>query len=81
MPKQVDPTANVLCSSAVSKIEPTFVVAWQGTNSPNGNQYCELYHIFAFRVLPDLNWRNINVARPCKVAVFNISTSEENRIV
>ena len=32
------PVADVLCSSAVSKIKPTFVVARRCTNPPDGNQ-------------------------------------------
>jgi len=38
-------------------------------------------HIFAFRILPDLYGRDVNVARPCQMAVFNVCAFEENGIV
>lgn len=59
---------------------PKHIIAGRGTNPPGRSQHCVLYHIFALGILPDLNWRNINVARPCEVAVFDISTFEECRI-
>ena len=37
-PTRVGPVADVLCSSAVSKIKPAFTVARRGTNPPSGNQ-------------------------------------------
>lgn len=37
-------------------------------------------YIFALRVLPNLDWRNVNVSRPCEMAIFDICTSEKNRI-
>ena len=37
------PVADVLCSSAVSKIKPAFVVARRCTNPPDGNQHCTYY--------------------------------------
>ena len=37
-PTRVGPVADVLCSSAISKIKPAFVVARRGTNPPDGNQ-------------------------------------------